>query len=210
MKKFKNLKFIYFLILLIFLSSCNKDLSRENAKELILSKCQYPLYKWISFPSEENAGLEVVVEDPNNNTTTIENEPFDKPEWLASLEKEGLIKLSLSKEKKLVEEDRSWYWNPKPRIRSTFVCKWVVNFTDEGMKYTAEDTDDVIAATYQFNEIIGIIKVDDTHSKVDFAVWKKDITPFGRLRNITEELINRSVIIENYDDGWRINEILCE
>jgi len=66
---------------------------------------------------------------------------------------------------------------------------------------------DVRTAQLEFGEITGIIENKDLNiAEAQYTLVRKNITPFGKIFNLREGIIDEKEIFIKYDDGWRIKE----
>ena len=85
-----------------------------------------------------------------------------------------------------------------------------IRLTDKGQKYKLGKADldhnhVVVSNKIKFKEVTGIANIDENIAEVQFSVTRENVTPFGELNGYKNgDIINYSVVIQKYDDGWRI------
>jgi hypothetical protein len=130
-----------FLMTSIFLLSCGKDLSRDDAKELIIQK--------INLPQTETLKIEgtYFVSQQGRQVTSIEQPYFSQYRtMLEGLQSKGLITINLAN-----EDDQA----------SGIYFTWAyVTLTDEGKKYLISESNgnyEVKTSEITFGEVTGIL-----------------------------------------------------
>jgi hypothetical protein len=179
------------LLISIFIFSCSSnELSRAKAEQLIKEKVQYP--KDLQFVKC------YTVKGYGNGPQYAEKMQLYK-EQLEKLQSEGLITFHSD--------------NSHPEYTD-----FIVDFTDKGKQYLAgtPGRDDengnnqsvfVKVGFLDFDKITGIVARPGFNiTEVNYTEKVKDITPFGKVFNIPQEIFSRQATFTKFDDGWRITQ----
>ncbi len=177
--------------LLVFATSCSNELSRYNAKDLLIRELGYP----------QNESKRIIIKD-------------------GSVSKYFTIKM-WSKYKEAGLLTYGDYGSPQSSSGFSKVTLggdsygFIAELTTEGKKYylgneyRSGPTDyiDVKLANLEFVEITGIKSYPENNSAfVKYTIKRTNITPFGELQDLKEETIQKTANFEKYDDGWRLRK----
>lgn len=183
-----------FLFVSIFLLSCSKNLSRENAEDLIIKKFNLPRTETMQIKKTyyvENHSLGTGFCPVGIYSGSDENRYSNYKQLIEALQSNGMV---LVNEDKKIENQICWTWAN-------------VLLTDEGKKYLVQENDkqyELKTCEVVFGEITGIqIQEQFKVAEVNYTLIRKNITPFGS--NISQEPETRSASFALFDDGWRIN-----
>jgi len=192
-KKFATLFFV--LCISIFFFSCGNNLSRGEAKGLIVKKFNLPQIQSIDINKRYYKTERYVVYHGGLPTANIIIGRIDYSDYqtmLTNLSAQGLITIG-----ETVEKDYN--------ANADYVYA-VVSLTDEGKKYLiSESSDKFVVKTCEidFGEITGIQKQEQFKiAEVHYTLIRKNITPFGI--NISQQPEDRTQSFSLFDDGWRI------
>ena len=185
----KRLKFICTIILLLAFSSCSSKLERDKAKEIIISKYQFPQLITDQLQFGERM-----------SNTSVQG--WGKFELENELVKKNVISFDF------VRNERDFLFS-----YSVYDCQ----LTLEGEKYKMKEKTSNDGKTFyivklaeeNFGDITGIVQSDDNKTAtVEYTTIINNVTPFGQVmgRNKLQEgkINNHSVSFTKYDDGWRI------
>jgi len=184
-------------MLMLCLTSCNDDLSREVAQKQISdcfksdcsnqkSKCTFNLRKhWISDYESSGNFCSVIM------TTT----PYGEEAELINLFiQNNLIEL----EREIIYKD---------------CAQWTVNrvkISAENKIYVADETDDyftLISTEYDVDKVTGIIREKDaSQALVEYKIKNLNVSPFGKFleRDCLNIEQDYHANFMKYDDGWRL------
>ena len=192
---------LFFLLITAFIStSCQKELKREDAKNMIAVNKGYPIPKtfeitksFIKDVNTEGRGVTAIIgEDEFKETENAINQ-------FASL---NLLKLAETPQR---EETTQF-------LIGTTVRTWtsvIVSLTDEGKKYLNQDNGNSYIVNLwetDIDEVTGIQEIKETKSaKVDYTISNSNITPFGEIFEDKNRNVSLSAYFSLFDDGWRIN-----
>lgn len=213
----KLVKLILSSIISVFLFSCSNNLSRDKAKEQIIQKYKLPyeITRDINLSAQTTSKFRNSSKDAHNIPT--------KQGVMINLENEGLITYTIERTSSNIEE--MWYENGSPNVFFTeknppWIANWRQhstriykiaetyqhsgNLTEKGRQYLVNGNNFKLANRV-FGEITGIVERKDLNiSEVTYTEKITDITPFGKVLGINEEIIDRTVTFTKYDDGWRL------
>ena len=95
------------------------------------------------------------------------------------------------------------YWGEKLGID-------FIEITEEGRRYIVSNDNDYATfktAELDFGEITGIIENEElNNAEVQYTLIRKNVTPFGKAKNLLEGKVSKSALFTKYDDGWRITK----
>lgn len=209
-KKSLSLLTIFFLLLSFY--SCNKELTREKAKELIKRDIPFPIQQ------------EREIKKKYENNIKYEWETFkwgslisELDKWEAeNLKREGYINFDVKINIKEKYQEKTAGMGKV--YMGTFIRnKDIVTFTitNKGKPYLVkEGTDKYIlkVCDIEMGEITGIKMEGESKATVYFTIKPINITPFGSVKTYKEKpytdkyITNHAAVFELYDDGWRIKE----
>lgn len=186
----KKLNFICSVILLVLFSSCSSKLERDKAKEMIISKNQFP--KVITDQLQYGERM---------SNTSVQG-------WgIFELENELVKKNVISFD--FVRNEKDFLFS-----YSVYDCQ----LTLEGEKYKVNEKTNNEGKTFyilklaeeNFGDITGIKQSEDNKSAtVEYTTVINNVTPFGEVMGKQKftngKVNNHSVIFSKYDDGWRIS-----
>jgi len=192
MKRNNFITFVLVPLISIFLFSCSKDLSRDEAETLIKQKYNLPKIETVEivknyhishFGDRGAFGMEMVtiVTSPNYS---------ENKKMLDGLQSKGLITVNETKE----------YSN---HIHYTWAT---VSLTAEGKKYLVKESRgqyEVKSAEIAFGQITGIqMNEQNKVAEAEYTLQRINITPFSH--SSSNDIMNRHQSFYLYDDGWRI------
>jgi hypothetical protein len=200
-KDVSSRRFFYFLVTaltsIVLISGCSKDLSRNEAKEIIINYFKYP----ISATKELDLGSKIMA----NRMST---------KWLATLEREGLINytyhnrlatdhvvsvLLTDKGKEYVVGDigtRGWLSTGPKYVKVKFAEKQFVEIS--GIRTPGDKKEAAVEYTWKYGNLTPFSKdwKDESLSSVRTGSGSYD-------ENKTHK---DQVYMALYDDGWRIRK----
>jgi hypothetical protein len=171
--------------------SCSKDLTRDEAKDLIIKKYGFPKYESNRFYKEY---LQVSI---NQGVRDWKGGSIRRnfPENLNSFYKSGLITIG----EKHIQRINNW----DGRVKDWLV--YTVTLTNEGEKYLINESEneyEVKTCVLSFGEITGIqMQKQANGASANYTIIRK-ATPFGF--NVSQGSENRTTTFSLFDDGWRI------
>ncbi len=187
-----NVTIILILIIILYLTACKKELSREEAKIAIIQKNNLPSFETIEFAKkyyvsqydESGSWLPAVGlwagERYNIHQTELEN-----------LQAKEVITMQDDEK----HEDNGLVWVFKSAV-----------LTNEGKKYFVSEDDSkyiIKSSDIDFGEITGIQTNEQFKSAhVNYTLIRKNISPFAK--RISQSPINKQATFVLYDDGWRL------
>lgn len=176
----KKVIFISFLTLSVVLFvSCNSDLSRSQAKEIIIEKSKLPIpythvfYDDISVNANALLNKGLIINPANNQDNSVD------------------------------QSGNGGVYIPQVSIRVGFSF----DFTELGKKYlvSQQGVPEARLADIDFDEITGITKNEQSNViEVHYTLKYTNLTPFGEALLENSSKINKVAYFEKYDDGWRI------
>ncbi|GEM_PF-1351185 len=196
-----NKCYILFALFLFLGASCQKHLTRDNARSLISKSRHHPVKKnykitktYIKNMDTRGRGVSIIIGEDES----LENEKIYK-----QFEIKGLLNLEETQESK---ETTSF-------LIGTTIRTWTkidVKLTESGKKYlVGEDPDNYLVNLWEtdIKDITGIRELDDKKSAIaDYTVFNKNITPFGEIFNDKHQVTQHTAYFFFYDDGWRIDD----
>ncbi|MGB3345042.1 MAG: hypothetical protein WBA61_14130 [Aequorivita sp.] len=183
------MKHILLFFPLVFATSCSNELSRSNAENQIVEALQFP----------QDELLRLIVED---RTIYMMNTQRD---WEKYREAGLLTYRSFGK-------SSSGGSFPTVTIGGSGVR---AELTPKGKEYLKSEIKTagyekyvmVKQADLEFGEITGIKSYPENSSAmVDYTIKRTNITPFGALSHLKEEIIEKTASFDKYDDGWRLRK----
>ncbi|MEW5675208.1 hypothetical protein ABGT15_02740 [Flavobacterium enshiense] len=176
------LRIILSFSIVLFFTSCDDKLTRDEAKEQIISG--------LSVPFDEIKPFKV-----DDNTYSADR----TANQYKQLKEIGLLDYSF-------EGDWPSQYHAKAILNDKGNKYVVSEERDEG--YFNEV--DVKVARVEFGEVTGIqeIKLGEMISYyVEYTIIRKEVTPFGKiLYDLKEKTIKKKVKFSKYDDGWRVSD----
>lgn len=186
------------LMSVILVSGCSQDLSRNEAREIIINHFKYP----VPVTKELDIGSEIISYRMSRK-------------WLETLKREGLINYTYHRPIGLSDVvSVSLTDEGKKYVIGDIATRGWLKGAKAGQKYVK-----VKLAEKQFLEITGLKKSDDKIEAVVEYTWKYgNFTPFSKgWRPLLGALVRGGFYDENkmhkvqvhmalYDDGWRIVE----
>jgi hypothetical protein len=166
-----------FLILIIFVTSCSNKLTRDKAALLIKEHYEYPNVEAMKLMLEKNNNQAMLQKGVDEGLLTVRWDIYAN-----AFQGNGNIYSFADKAKPFVAEKYGG-WNG-----------------DGGAM--------VITNCRDFFEVTGIRENEQAKTAVvEFTCKRKGITPMGTLLDLKEgDIINYTVNMNLYDDGWRIAE----
>jgi hypothetical protein len=166
--------FFFLSICLLVLISCSDKLDRSKAEKEIKKFYEYPNVELISIYTRLDGSIWGSYAEKYN-----------------ALQEANLIN---------IEEGRTSWWGPNH----------YVHFTEIGNNFkVGEEKKEkvfVVSNKRDFKEVTGISLIDENNAKVEFSAARNSVTQFGKILEGFKEgdIINYSVNMKKYDDGWRI------
>ena len=189
MKKEYLITFVFVPLISIFLCSCSKDLSRNEAETLIKQKYNLPQTETVKigknyYISQNNGG--------GFGPVALINGPHysEFKQMLAGLQSKGLINV-----------------NQTHTSGGGIYYTWAtVSLTADGKKYLLKENNgqyEVKSAEIAFGQITGI-QMNEQYkvAEAEYTLQRINITPFGHASS--NDIMNRHQSFSLYDDGWRI------
>lgn len=191
----------YSILLMLALVSCTKHLSRDDARDQIVTEKKYPITQTFKFTKKFTKDWNT---QGNGVTVDIGGNQFDKEKKAIEAFKElGLVEL---KEEPHREETSQF-------LLGTTIRTWTsveVHILESAKKYLAkEDEKSYIVNLWEtsVDNITGIKEMPEQKMAiVEYVTSNTSITPFGNYFMDKSEKSNKSVIFSLFDDGWRINK----
>ena len=193
--------FLFLSIIVLIAASCKNHLSRESAKEQIISAEGYPKIKNYDFPKEftkdyKSVGFKAVA--------IIGEKEFDvKEKAISNFKTVGL--LNLDEEPHEVVTQASWPFSGDNVETWTSVK---VSITEEGRKYLIkEDEKSYTVKLWEtgIDNISGIKEMDGGKmTQAEYSISNRNLTPFGNYFNDKNAVTQKTSYFSKYDDVWRL------
>jgi hypothetical protein len=181
------MKTLYLLPLIFLLFSCNGELSRSQAEDLLIKGLEYP--------------------QAESHKLVIKDGSVTKYYTLRTWEKYKNVGL-------LTYSDYGTPQSPSGFSKVTLggdVYGFKAELTPKGKEYFLEEVETNIIlvklADIEFGKITGVkTNPERNTAQVEYTVKRSNITPFGELQELQEETIPKYASFEKYDDGWRLHK----
>lgn len=189
-----------FLSVIVFMSSCFKQhLSRDNAKEAIIKKEEFPKPIYYEF----NKMYLKDFRSQGSGATANIGKGFDEvKDMINFFQSKGLV----------TTRDETKSETTTAFLFGTTTRTWIythIDLTEEGKKHLKSFTQlgyNVKLWDKGFDQITGVKEMEEQKvAEVNYQIKNDNITPFGEFFSDRSNVENRSVTFSLFDDGWRIN-----
>ena len=202
MSQLRSLFYFLFIAMLIIVSGCgNNKLTRPEAEKMIREKIQLPKDEFKELNTREIKKSGNYFKSQTEGEAPVytgSSQDFSKSDLFTNLENNGLITITTESEES--QSTLTYYYD----FRFDFKEYYVANFTEKARPFVNGNS--VKVATIEFGEVTGIVERKEANiSEVQYTTKRTNITPFGNILKVQEEIFNHTVTFTKYDDGWRIN-----
>jgi hypothetical protein len=190
--------YCFIFIIAVIAVSCQKHLSRQDAKSMITNSKNFPekqnyeiVKSYTKDMHTEGSGVTIVLGED-------EFEPKEKA--IMQFVQKGLLQLNETPHREEVAV-----------LFGTTIRTWInveISMTEIGRKYLVqENANSYLVNLWEtdINEITGIQEMADNKTAiVDYTISNKNATPFGEIFSDRNNVTQKSIDFSLYDDGWRL------